>query len=104
MTRPLFEHVALAWQAFDRVAGWPCRVTPAAPILFFGALPAYRYAALRVLTVGLNPSLHEFPADEPFRQFPPVESRIDREPSRCQDHVRETASLGRHGERRRERT
>ena len=85
MTRPLFEQVALAWQAFDRVAGWPCRATPAAPILFFGDLPAYRDAALRVLTVGLNPSLHEFPADEPFRRFPLVESRIDREPARYLD-------------------
>ena len=85
MTRPLFEHVALAWQAFDRVAGWPCCVTPAAPILFFGDLDAYRDAPLRVLTVGLNPSLHEFPADEPFRRFPLVESSTDRKPSRYLD-------------------
>ena len=85
MTRPLFEQVALAWQAFDRVAGWPCCVTPAAPILFFGDLHAYRDAPLRVLTVGLNPSLHEFPADEPFRRFPLVESCFDRKPSRYLD-------------------
>lgn len=26
--------------------------------------------ALRVLTVGLNPSLHEFPAGDPLRRFP----------------------------------
>lgn len=85
MTRLLSEQVALAWQAFDRVAGWSCRVTPAAPILFFGDLPAYRDARLRVLTVGLNPSLHEFPAGEPFRRFPLVESRTDREPARYLD-------------------
>ena len=85
MTQPLFEHVALAWQAFDRVAGWPCCVTPAIPILFFGDLDAYRNAPLRVLTVGLNPSLHEFPADEPFRRFPLVESCFDRKPSRYLD-------------------
>jgi len=85
VTRPLVEHVALAWQALDRVAGWSCCVTPAAPILFFGDLHAYRDAPLRVLTVGLNPSLHEFPADEPFRRFPLLESRFDRKPSRYLD-------------------
>ena len=85
MTRPFFELVALAWQASDRIAGWPCCAAPAAPILFFGDLPAYRDAPLRVLTVGLNPSLHEFPADEPFRRFPLLKNRIDREPSRYLD-------------------
>ncbi len=81
MTRPLFEHVALAWHAFDRVATRPWCVTPAAPILFFGDLHAYWASPLRVLTVGLNPSLHEFPVDQPFRRFPLVESSIDRKPS-----------------------
>ena len=85
MTRPLLAHVAQAWQEFDRAAGWSCCVTPAAPILFFGDLHAYRDAPLRVLTAGLNPSLHEFPADEPFRRFPLVESGIGRKPSRYLD-------------------
>ena len=53
------------------------------PILFFGDLAAYRTSPLRVVTVGLNPSLHEFPAGEPFRRFPLAEG--DREPSRYLD-------------------
>ena len=79
----LSEPVALAWQAFDRAAERTCRVTPAVPILFFGDLDAYLASPLRVVTVGLNPSLHEFPAGEPFRRFPLAEG--DREPSRYLD-------------------
>lgn len=67
---PLRPAVSRAWRAFDRAAGRPPRVTPAAPILFFGDLDAYRASPLRVLTVGLNPSLHEFPAGNPFQRFP----------------------------------
>ena len=78
MTQPLSELVALAWQAFDRVADLPCRVTPAMPILFFGDLDAYRASKLRVVTVGLNPSLDEFPVGEPFRRFPLAENCRDR--------------------------
>ena len=75
----LSDAVALAWQAFDRAADRTCRVTPAVPILFFGDLDAYRASPIRVVTVGLNPSLHEFPAGEPFRRFPLA--RGNREPS-----------------------
>lgn len=81
----LSEPVALAWDAFDCVADRTCRVTPAAPILFFGDLDAYRASPLRVVTVGLNPSLHEFPAGEPFRRFPLAECYRDRKPSRYLD-------------------
>ena len=77
----LSEPVALAWRAFDRVADRTCRVTPAVPILFFGDLDAYRASPFRVVTVGLNPSLHEFPACEPFRRFPLAEGSRDRESS-----------------------
>ncbi len=55
---------------------------PAAPILFFGDLHEYRASPLRVVTVGLNPSLHEFPADESFLRFPLIEDDHDREPGR----------------------
>ena len=79
----LAEPVALAWQAFDRAAELTCRVTPAVPILFFGDLDAYLASCRRVVTVGLNPSLHEFPANEPFGRFPRAEG--DREPSRYLD-------------------
>ena len=69
----LADATAQAWQAFDRAVARRCGVEPALPILFFGDLAAYRKSPLRVLTVGLNPSLHEFPADEPFRRFPLAE-------------------------------
>ena len=85
MTQPLVEHVVRTWHAFDHCAGRSWCVTPAAPILFFGDLHAYRDSPLRVLTVGLNPSLHEFPADKPFRRFPLAEGCIARKPSRYLD-------------------
>ena len=78
----LAQAVAQSWRAFDRATGLPSRVTPAAPILFFGNLVAYRASPRRVLTVGLNPSLHEFPEGTPFRRFPLIEGDGGREPSR----------------------
>ena len=80
---PGFAHtVVRAWRAFDCAAALPSRVTPAAPILFFGDLDAYRKSPLRVVTVGLNPSRKEFPADEPFRRFRLPGADRDREPDR----------------------
>ena len=84
--RRLDRSAALVWCAFDRAADLPSRITPAAPILFFGDLDAYGVSPLRVLTVGLNPSLHEFPAGEPFRRFPLLTGGSrDREPGRYLD-------------------
>ncbi|MCY4651917.1 MAG: hypothetical protein OXC95_01990, partial [Dehalococcoidia bacterium] len=51
-----------AWRAFGNAAALDSRVSPAVPILFFGDLDAYYFSTIRVLTVGLNPSLHEFPS------------------------------------------
>ena len=51
----------------------PSCVRPSMPILFFGDLHAYSFSKVRVLSVGLNPSLHEFPPDSPFRRFPLAE-------------------------------
>ena len=81
----LSPSVALAWRAFDRASGLPSRVTPAVPILFFGDLNAYLTSPLRVLTVALNPSLYEFPVDEPFRRFPLAGDSGNREPGRYLD-------------------
>lgn len=81
----LAEAVEGAWRAFDRAADLPSRVAPAVPILFFGDLDAYCASPLRVLTVGLNPSLHEFPADSPFRRFPLAERATANEPDRYLD-------------------
>ena len=69
----LREAVAGAWRAFDRAGALPCRVSPAAPVLYFGDFDAYRCSPLRVLSVGLNPSWREFPAYEPFLRFPLAE-------------------------------
>ena len=62
--------VAQAWRSFERAVVLPARFSPAIPILFFGDLDAYRGSPLRVLTAGLNPSLKEFSAGEPFLRFP----------------------------------
>ena len=66
----LGKAVEKAWRAFEGVKGFEWRVSPAIPVLFFGDLGAYWRSELRVLTVGLNPSLHEFPADSPRGRFP----------------------------------
>ena len=66
----LREEVSVAWRLFERAAALEARVTPAVPILFFGDVEAYVVSPLRVVTVGLNPSLSEFPRDDPFRRFP----------------------------------
>ena len=81
----LGEVVARAWGAFGHAAALPSRVSPSVPILFFGNVHAYFSSRMRVLTVGLNPSLHEFPADSPFRRFPLAEGITVSEPDRYLD-------------------
>ena len=81
MSKAVSTLTAETWSAFDRAAALSARVVPAAPILFFGNLAAYGASPLRVLTVGLNPSLHEFPARSPFTRFPSLASG-DRDPAR----------------------
>lgn len=65
--------VEAAWRSFGAAASLEARVSPAIPILFFGDLDAYAESQQRVLTVGLNPSLIEFPTGDPFRRFPLAE-------------------------------
>ena len=81
----LVQVVVQASRAFDDVACRTWCVKPAVPILFFGDVDAYRASPLRVLTVGLNPSRHEFPADQPFQRFPRAEGSLSGEPSRYLD-------------------
>lgn len=45
-------------------------VHPAIPILFFGDRERYLDSPVRIITVGLNPSHSEFPADERCKRFP----------------------------------
>ena len=61
--------VGEAWEAFE-CAARSSRVEPAMPILFFGDLAAYHASPLQVVTVGLNPSLVEFPKGSSFERFP----------------------------------
>ena len=82
MAQRLSDQVALAWRAFGRAAGRPWCVRPTVPILFFGDLAGYRTSPLRVVTVGLNPSRHEFPADAPLRRFPLLQGDGRREATR----------------------
>ena len=74
----LSELTSLAWQTFDESSSLACSVSPAIPILFFGDLNSYRTSPLRVVTVGLNPSLHEFPEVEPFLRFPKLADQASR--------------------------
>ena len=71
-----------AWRAFGNAAALSSRVRHAIPILFFGDLPSYSSSRTRILTVGLNPSLHEFPVECAFRRFPLAEGVSGREPDR----------------------
>ncbi len=62
---PLVEE---AWEAYECADS---RVRPSMPILFFGDLDAYFASSFRVVTVGKNPSLEEFPEDSPsWKRFP----------------------------------
>ena len=55
-----------AWDCFKRAGS--LRMRPSMPVLFFGNIDTYCTSALRVLTVGLNPSSSEFP-NSTFQRF-----------------------------------
>ncbi len=77
--------VDAAWSAYDNADKLRCRVEPAAPILFFGDLDEYRASPLRIVTVGLNPSVREFPDRARFSRFPLAEGIEGRAPGRYID-------------------
>jgi hypothetical protein len=62
-----------AWRLYRQTAD-PCVVRPAIPILYFGDLLHYATSPLKVITVALNPSHHEFPVHDRFARFRPAES------------------------------
>lgn len=47
-------------------------VRPSIPILWFGDLAAYLGSETKIITVGLNPSLHEFPPSDWRMRFPSI--------------------------------
>ncbi len=73
-----------AWQlhALARGRGLVALVDPSCPILYFGDTCRYFASPLRVATVGLNPSLAEFPSNDPYQRFPAtaaIDDEIDDE-------------------------
>jgi hypothetical protein len=71
---------AQAWKLFDesRAVLPECVVNPSMPILYFGDTVSYGRATLKVVTVGLNPSLEEFPTGNPWLRFPGAEPNRSR--------------------------
>lgn len=61
-----------AWRLYVNTSD-PCAVRPAIPILYFGDYPRYAASPLKVITVALNPSHHEFPRHDRFKRFRPAE-------------------------------
>lgn len=59
-----------AWAEYERVRSLGCAVDPAIPVLFFGNSQQYWQSQTRVVTIGKNPSLNEFPQDDQFLRFP----------------------------------
>lgn len=64
--RPLLE---MAWATYANSPD-ECVVRPSIPILYFGDSAAYARSPLKVVTVALNPSHHEFPESDRFARFP----------------------------------
>jgi hypothetical protein len=80
---PLIEE---AWELHRSVsAAGAGAVVPSMPILFFGDLQSYWWSPRRVITVGLNPSNQEFPADDPWGRFPGGETLA---PDKLDDEAR----------------
>ena len=67
----LDELTQTAFDSFDEARSRLAEIVvqPSVPILFFGDESSYRKSPLRIITVGLNPSLAEFPAEDPFARF-----------------------------------
>ena len=67
----LHELVRRASNCLARAKGRDVPVVESScPILFFGDLTAYCLSPRRVVTVGVNPSWHEFPEGAEFQRFP----------------------------------
>jgi hypothetical protein len=60
-----------AWRLYNQTRD-RCVVRPAIPILYFGDYQRYATSPLKVITVALNPSHHEFPVNDRFARFRPA--------------------------------
>ena len=54
---------------FNRLKKRGTILHPSIPILYYGDYLKYQRSNPRVITVGLNPSYHEFPSDSPYIRF-----------------------------------
>lgn len=59
-----------SWQLFRRFEARDFIVSPAVPIAWFGDTERYFKSSRRIVSVGLNPSLAEFPTTDHFMRFP----------------------------------
>ena len=73
----LHAFVHRAWDCFEAAnqGTAQCVVQPSMPILHFGDLDRYWRSDPKVVTVGLNPSSAEFPAEDPWMRFRQAPSR-----------------------------
>lgn len=62
-----------AWRTYRETLD-PCVVRPSIPILYFGDRQRYLHSPLKIITVGLNPSHHEFPVCDRFKRFRPAQA------------------------------
>lgn len=83
MRERLRELAREAWEQHDRAERTLVLhlVRPSIPILFFGDSERFIGSALRVITVGLNPSREEFPRAAPFLRFPGSETLSSSDPN-----------------------
>ena len=67
MMKTFEELIIRGWEIHRELMGSPlvkeCMVQPSVPILWFCDMEAYHRSGRKVVTVGLNPSLNEFPKD-----------------------------------------
>jgi hypothetical protein len=58
-----------AWEIYKKFSDCDYCVKDTIPILYFGDLQKYNQSPIRIITVALNPSHHEFPKDSPKSRF-----------------------------------
>ena len=57
------------WRIYLDAEGNPVVVRPSIPLPYWGDAERFLQSALKIVTVGLNPSRREFPAHDPFLRF-----------------------------------
>jgi hypothetical protein len=68
--RPMHSLASEVWNLYRATKSELYIVKPSLPILYFGDSEAYFRSKRRIITVGLNPSHHEFPSENYLVRFP----------------------------------